>query len=324
MILKVADFLIDINGCGILVRNTSNSWDTDDPDLQPICTFLFLYHCPRSSGDSNAFPMKFDLVSDLHEDINNFHTKPANPGSEILVIAGDLAEASFLRASNYASLKEYLDYYEEVIYVAGNHEYYGTNIQAVNNMLADECDRLGVRFLQCGTFEVPGTNVAFVGATLWTDMNGEDAATMHQIKQVMADWTYIGYKDDSLVGGDPLMVNRFSPQQSANEFHRALQYIEDECDRLNDRSVVVVTHHAMSTKSIVERFQNQWIMNGGFASDCDWFFHKHKNVKVHCHGHMHDYLRYNLGSATVYCNPYGYQKYMERKPHYGPLQIEVK
>jgi predicted phosphodiesterase len=272
--------------------------------------------------------MKFDLISDIHIDVNkHFQPKPPNPGSELLVIAGDVAEIQSLRNTRFEIFKQYKDLYKEVLYVAGNHEYYGSNIQETNLLIAEWADMIGFRFLQSEVFEVTGTNVVFVGGTLWTDMNNEDVMTVFGIKNMMADWTYIGWQEEDAlrVRGDPLHVGRFKPLKSVELHRRFLCDFENACDKYHDRDIVLVTHHAMSHKSIAPRWQPPQFhtMNGGFASDCDWFFHKHKNVKIHCHGHMHDYLRYDLGGATIHCNPYGYQAYSESKPHYGPEQIEV-
>jgi hypothetical protein len=266
--------------------------------------------------------MKFDLISDLHEDINKWSLGDPNPGSEILVIAGDLCEYRKLAETNFKTLREANERYKHVIYVPGNHEYYGVNFQYFNLKLKEFCEQFsGIHFLQPGTFEVPDTDVAFIGGTLFTDMNGDDKATKYSIVQCLADFSYIFYT------GDHYERRIITPQDYVNIHREFTLYFENECERLKDKKIVLVTHHAMSDKSVMPRFQMEYLMNGGFRSKMDWFFEKHKNVHVHCHGHMHDVIRYTIANTRVYCNPYGYQsahwKSEENKPNYGPLQIEV-
>ncbi len=287
----------------------------------------------------NEKKFKFDLVSDLHEDINNYYPQAPNEGSSVLVVAGDLCEYAHLKATDYASLKEFKQLYERVIYVPGNHEYYGSLYQMVNDKVAENCDKIGVDFLNPGTVEIAGENIAFVGAALFTDMNGEDPVTMHRIREMMADFTYIQYIDENMAlslgaNGEPAgtwreglpygMVRTIKPQDYVKLHRKFRLYMENECERLAqiDKKVVLVTHHAMSQKSVMPRYEREFFMNGGYHSRMEDFFHKHKNVAVHCHGHMHDYIRYEVAATRVYCNPYGYNKY-EPKSNYGPLQIEV-
>lgn len=55
-----------------------------------------------------------------------------------------------------------------VIYVAGNHEFYGEAIEKTGEAIARECIcDPDIRYLDCGQFIYSG--VRFLGATLWTD-----------------------------------------------------------------------------------------------------------------------------------------------------------
>jgi hypothetical protein len=269
--------------------------------------------------------MKFDLLSDLHIDINkNFRPQEPNPGSEVLVLAGDIAEIQSLRHTKFQIFKEYKDLYKEVVYVAGNHEFYGANYQRTNEILEHECGNIGVRFLQpdCGrNYFWEHDGVLFVGGTLWTDCNKLDPITLSGLKQMMADFSWISYGDSTLLPSG--VVPPFSPDQSAREHAYHLHCFDDVISRNKDKKVVLVTHHAMSEKSVVAYFRGQYIMNGGFMSQRDDFFDKHRNIMYHCHGHMHNPLQYYLFDTEVNCNPYGYRKYGEGSSIYGPRQLEV-
>jgi hypothetical protein len=288
--------------------------------------------------------MKFDLISDLHEDINNWSLQEPNEGSEVLVIAGDLAEYGSLKKNIFETLRDASFMYKNTIYVAGNHEFYGDNYQRVVRELKSKCDTFGnVHFLHGNSVFID--DIVFVGGTLFTDMNDNDDATKRVVRQCMADFFYITYGEKSpnpLVDkaiassawdfpGDQL--NNYShtvygdmrictPDDYVTEHRKMLLSFEDECTKYADKKIVLVTHHAMSEKSVMPRFQTDYLMNGGYRSHLEWFFEKHKNIAVHCHGHMHDIIRYDVANTRVYCNPYGYFKY-EPKPNYAPQQIEV-
>lgn len=267
--------------------------------------------------------MKFDLISDIHLDANRnmlpvWELVP-NEGSDVLIICGDLAEISNIHLIR-DFLKEARLMYEKVIYLAGNHEYYGTSIQHGDEKLEDLCARCGVNFFQKTSLIID--DYAFIGATLWTDMNKGDPATMHGIKQMIADFTYITYEDE--ING-PRHI--FSAEDCCKEFRHTMLYFENECERLDDKKVILLTHHAMSSRSIASRYATAFVMNGAFYSDAEDFFIRHKNVKVHCHGHMHLPFHYRIpeSGVEVYCNPYGYQMVRgEMRANYQPVQVEVE
>jgi UDP-2,3-diacylglucosamine pyrophosphatase LpxH len=278
---------------------------------------------------------KFDLISDLHEDINNFYLGQPNEGVENLVIAGDLAEYASLKNNAYETLRDAAFMYKRVFYVPGNHEYYGGNYQKVNEELRAQCEKLGVFFLQNDVVDIEGTDIAVVGGTAFADSNEGNPRTMHMLKQTMADFTYITYGE-----GNPLVLQNPSPYDVGHladvretrrtitpeiyyKLHKeAMSYFANEIQKRANKKIILVTHHALSEKSVMPRFFDEYHLNGGYRSCEEKFFEQHRNIAVHCHGHMHDFIRYELHSTRVYCNPYGYQRY-EPKPGYRPITIEV-
>ena len=54
-----------------------------------------------------------------------------------------------------------------ILYVPGNHEFYGTDIDRARNQLAEECCSLGITLLDSDAIVIH--DVHFIGATLWTD-----------------------------------------------------------------------------------------------------------------------------------------------------------
>ena len=143
--------------------------------------------------------LKIYYISDIHTE-TYWHRwgedRPPDSGQAVLVLAGDIG--SLDRA---AELEHFLTYasgaYMQVLYVLGNHEYYGCSDMA--EALADYrkfCEAWdNVTVLEKEVIEVGG--VRFAGTTLWTKTSEEDAGLA---VRVLADYRYIqiGYRGVSV------------------------------------------------------------------------------------------------------------------------------
>src|SRR4051812_28936382 len=125
--------------------------------------------------------MKIQLISDIHLE---FSTDLELPGGDVLVIAGDMAEArSFFRndgggmRQQAENLKNWLNNecpkYNEVVYVLGNHEFYNRSLQEAPGLMRKVLPN-NVRMLENQTIKLSNDYQVF-GGTLWTDLNGGDS-----------------------------------------------------------------------------------------------------------------------------------------------------
>ena len=99
--------------------------------------------------------MKLWVLSDLHHDvvkIPNFEF----PEADVVVLAGDIQNEKFVR--------QLVREYDHVVYVAGNHEFYGYDLDWRKQDLQNKFP--GV-FLDDDFVDIAG--VRFLGSTLWTD-----------------------------------------------------------------------------------------------------------------------------------------------------------
>ena len=87
--------------------------------------------------------MKIQVVSDLHLEFHN-SLPELTEGADIIVSAGDLAPIG-TGAVRYAA--EQWAEARHILYVPGNHEFYGTDIDRARNQLAEECYSLGITLL---------------------------------------------------------------------------------------------------------------------------------------------------------------------------------
>ena len=108
--------------------------------------------------------MKIQVLSDLHLE----HGGPVpehHPEADVIVLAGDLAPYT---KGLVAKLSEFWASAPHILYVLGNHEFYGWEIDDARARLADECEEAGIHLLDPGMVRIESTR--FIGATLWTDL----------------------------------------------------------------------------------------------------------------------------------------------------------
>jgi len=108
--------------------------------------------------------MKLQYMSDIHLETYK-HAFPLEPVAPNLALIGDICGAY------HKNLRPFLERcaanFETVLYVPGNHEYYGHTLQEVDDSLESLCAELGIEYLQCRTVKID--EVAISGCTLWCE-----------------------------------------------------------------------------------------------------------------------------------------------------------
>jgi len=84
--------------------------------------------------------MKIRLLSDLHTEFRlpyKTHEMSQYRGEDVLVLAGDIASGS---TNTMNVIKHFLDCgFPQIVYVPGNHEYYGTGFDEFNAKMENKC-----------------------------------------------------------------------------------------------------------------------------------------------------------------------------------------
>ena len=268
--------------------------------------------------------MKVNLISDCHLNFGDLTL----PGGDILVMAGDIIEAGKLRIADNDKrdtfiadrfrrfFKEEMPKYREVVYVCGNHEHYSNKYHDTHDRIRRELPA-NVNFLENSWVKID--DVYFWGATLWTDMNKGDPITVHHLKQYMNDYAgsiKMGEKITTMYGS--YYTSKFNPEYAKSLFHETVANLKKFLEEHPEDKVVVVTHHAPSDMSVDEYFKREFHMNGGYRSNLENFILDHPNIKVWCHGHMHDPSDYMIGDTRVLANPRGYVGYESRVNEFDP------
>lgn len=236
--------------------------------------------------------MRIQIASDLHlEHLEwKFPTfRGVEPGdADVLVLAGDIAKGS-------RALDLFGDWPCPVVYVPGNHEFYGGEMAAV---LADLERRAGdfpnVKILAPGAW-VHG-NVRFIGCTLWTDYAVFGAEHKAAAMAVCAE-KIVDHASIRKGGGGPFLP------ADALALHRVQrQWLQDRLADPFTGKTVVVTHHGPHRNSIAPLYADD-LSSAAFVSDLEACL---GSADLHIHGHTHDAFDYTVKQTRVVANPMGY------------------
>jgi DNA repair exonuclease SbcCD nuclease subunit len=283
--------------------------------------------------------MRVSVISDLHLEFADLIL----PGGDVLILSGDIFESKNLKPELYKSpaamaalgdlthvileggrddrrvdrfyrfMAEECAKYREVIYIAGNHEFYSNSFDRTYEQLSSGLPD-NVTFLQNQSHVIDG--VLFLGATLWTDMNRNDPITLNTVRQYMNDYRSIRRLDE-----DKNYLGRLTPEFTVSEHRKTMAWIKRQLDdnRVGARMpVVVVGHHAPSKQSTKPEYQDDYHINGAYSSNLDSFIEDYPEIAVWTHGHTHDVFDYTIGTTRVLCNPRGYKGYEQRAEEFDP------
>ncbi len=250
--------------------------------------------------------MKLNVLSDLH--LSQAELPIPDADADLVVLAGDIARPA--RAIAWASRIP-----RPVLYVAGNHEFYGGTLEGTAAELKRLAAGTNVRVLDCEEARIDG--VRFLGATLWTDFGiaGEGearAAAVREAERFMRDFSVVRIGEA-----------RFTPEASAALFAEHAAWLEARLAEPHAGATVVITHHAPSPKSIHSRFAGS-PLNACFVSDAERLLDG-RRAQLWIHGHTHDSFDYEVNGTRVLCNPRGYAKdgVNENPAFDAGLQVEI-
>lgn len=262
--------------------------------------------------------MNFALASDLHLEFKEVDIKKVD--SDTLVLAGDICVAARIGKDSVDG-KRIQDFFEDVttkyrnvVYVAGNHEYYHGKLHKTDDILAEFATRFpNLHYLQNDWVEIDG--VPFTGATLWTDVNKGCPVTQSTLMSNMGDYR--------LITNDARGYTKLRPTHTLGIHANTKKFFDSKLKSFWNRMCVVITHHAPSSMSIDPHYVGDHYMNGGYASDLSEFILDNTNIAVWCHGHIHAPMDYRIGGSRVVSNPRGYYGYEHSSLEFTPKLIEI-
>lgn len=229
--------------------------------------------------------MRVHVLSDLHVEFSGF--EPEVGDADLVVLAGDIH--TLTRGVKWANEA----FNCEVIYVFGNHEFYGGHFERTLEK-ARECAAPHVHVLENESFIRNG--VRFLGTTSWTDftLTGDPVAASFTAWREMNDFKKIRIGDSyrKLRPADVIQRNRI-----------AHDWLESELEKQFDGKTVVITHHAPlacivgvgegPVGHLSAAYANNWPTLVSMADA--WIF-----------GHTHEAIDAEFHGCRVISNPRGY------------------
>ena len=182
------------------------------------------------------------------------------------------------------------------MFVAGNHEYYGSSPEKVKRVLGQIVrDFSNLHVIERGARIIQG--VRFVGTTLW--FRDDPLAAQH--RSAMNDFT---------------QIRNFVPWVF-EENEKSIRFLR-ETVRPGD---VVVTHYLPSQKSVHPKYQGS-PLNPFFVCDVEDVILERQPV-IWVHGHTHSSCTYTIGKTRVVCNPLGYVGYEDTTDFNPELVLDI-
>jgi len=228
--------------------------------------------------------VKLQIFSDLHLEFGTI--APERNGADLIIAAGDVG----VGLQGIRWLKQFDC---PVIYVLGNHEYWGEEYTDFIDKVWQESSGTNVHFLENESVIIDG--VRFLGCSLWTDYHNADAHIMQAASRGMNDFRYISDKNEDL-----------QPARLLEAHRQSVAWLEEVLNDEHDGKTVVVTHHAPSLKSWHRAPDDGYQFC--YCTDLEYMMNAYSPV-LWVHGHTHKHQDYEVNGVRVYCNPRGYMNY---------------
>lgn len=280
--------------------------------------------------------MNIQLLSDLHLEANpGFQAEPA-PGANMLVLAGDIGSYQLRRdgtvmaepdwgLQRFSPLPQYAGWPVPVVFVPGNHEYDGCDVDEVHAGLRAACERLGIHWLEREVMTLG--DIRLVGTTLWADYDALGADIPPAPRANAAGCGKGKAAQPPAIRLDPLThrlrqrekafraanfyLTKMNGQRRGTLFDaQAMRELALECQAwlratLNqafEGRTVVITHFAPTLHSADPRYG----LSPGTAGFCNALDELLPLADVWLHGHLHCPTDLQVGRCRIVANPLGY------------------
>lgn len=245
--------------------------------------------------------MKLRPMSDLHLNFSKYEVPVGKADADtVLLLAGDVCEVDQGKAQYREFFEDVTDRFKMVLYVFGNHEYYGTSYLRAYDKFMTQCGHLDrLKVLDMDTVDLDG--VRFIGCTLWTDIDKGNPMSVYDAKCHMNDYNLIRVGNYA----EPYK-RRLEPADTMKDHMVMKNWVFEQTiqARLDGFKPVVMTHHHPSFESVPEKFKHN-MLNGCYCSDLvDDVFENGPDLWVA--GHIHEKRDYMINKTRLVCNPRGY------------------
>lgn len=246
--------------------------------------------------------MKIEYYSDIHNEFRRENLwyppsyKVEDNSNTILLLVGDVD-------SNPDRLFSYLEVlgkeYQEVVFIPGNHEYYGNDYTKLSSRfyagtseVSDNIHTLDNDYVFFTTTR--GKRVLLLGSTLWTDFRQNYVSEMIA-KHNIQDFSAIR-----------MGSSRFTPYDCSMLFNKSTEYLTSCINLLHSSvDIVIVATHFPPSDTLAHRgFPSAGPIADYFCPNID--IQMFKRVDYWIYGHTHDSIDTEIYGCKVLSNQIGY------------------
>jgi predicted phosphodiesterase len=237
--------------------------------------------------------IQFQLASDLHLENNNITTFSdiIIPSAPYLLLAGDIGSPLLPSYKNF--LLDACNFFEKIIFIAGNHEYYSPykcTMDQIKNIIKDICaefqnDKL--IFLDNDYYII--NDIRIIGSTLWSHCPNKNLQENHaDCRSIWIDNGLINVDDTNLLHS-----------KSVEFIHKQILLAKKF-----DQKILIMTHHAPIKEKVSHPMYNNDPYSCFFSTDLSYLVDK-KLVDVWIFGHTHYNISYTINACQLFSNQLG-------------------
>jgi predicted MPP superfamily phosphohydrolase len=245
--------------------------------------------------------IQIDVISDIHLEFNpkiNISPIIYSANYHILVMAGDIGYPTEEHYQNF--LKKYSNQYDNIILIAGNHEYYPESkdllpikTEIIEQKIKKITENSNIIFLNRDSYSIfiEDKKITFLGCTLWS-----------KIPEDMYKYAKNGLNDfNRIYLGD----GNFITPKIYNEWHeRDSMWLEQQINEKNNNEIlIIVTHHLPTFKVVAPEYKED-PLTCCFATSLDDLFKNKLKMWICGHSHKPNYAVINNRGCLL--NPCGY------------------
>lgn len=246
--------------------------------------------------------MRIAIHSDLHLERYALDVEFLSDSEfDVLVLAGDIVSARTI--SRLDEIRSKVDYSKTVIFVPGNHEYYGGDAMLTPRLLQEYCESIDFIYADRNTIKVG--DVTFICTTAWSTLESYPQYTMYAKRYAVRQCI-----------NDVRVVNQFTIDLMVERGIADREYIERELKR-HSRGKCVVINHIAPLPAFNHRGFDVSELSAYFANDYRDIIEQY-NPAMWIYGHTHDNVIGMHCNTRIVSNQRGYGRecYGSYNPNY--------
>jgi Icc-related predicted phosphoesterase len=260
--------------------------------------------------NKNIIGTRIFAASDLHQEFHRKSGVTLPEDADVIVLAGDIdvgnrtADIAVELSERYPAA--------DIVWVAGNHEFYYGKINEQIERYREVCaGHHRVHYLENDSVDLNG--IRFLGCTLWTDFSlfGEADKSMEIAGRSISDFAVI----------ETTHGKRFTPADAASRFKASCNYLEKELASGAPEKTVVITHFSPGFATRNQTFEADPI-TAYFQSNVNDIIDRHQPA-LWIYGHNHYSNDLYRGATRLVSNQLGYPGEAGHIPEYSASKVIV-